>query len=468
MEASLYTFLNVALFPMQLEPQGWQPDHAQHCCNLLTRITMGPESSNDPDNDPDLFKNSFNYSNYSSSFGAPMDDGVDSTELEFFAAHATSALGSSAVTRSTSAEDILPRSNNHPQAEGQQCDINDIDGSEAMEGLPNNLGSSFLSPNNSDRLGHGSLSNNDWDPWAQQHNYTFNQVGPASSHHNNNDSGLLDMACGFDPSLLIDFSNQTSYTADGPFAQVSQTPVYYSLAQETTAQRHFFTPRIEDQNVPRNVATCPSIATIGMSAIETPDISSQEVNSQYSKTLDTYLDHPEEASLNFRPCPNGRIANTDLDGNRTKATPFGTNCLWPSIPVAASCYQKCSFNTNQLVQTPQSCPGYTKMNDNDFGSTVVTNTVRSNGRRNPPILPAPAKSHPKAPHISKSLARSQHVYGPQKPLLKHSDRRKLTDKEKENAREVRENGSCVMCAIKNRKVIVALDSNTSTVSWLTD
>jgi hypothetical protein len=118
---------------------------------------MGPESSNDPDNDSDFFENSFNYSNYSSSFGAPMDDGVDSTELEFFAAHATSALGSSAVTRSTPAEDILPHSNNHPQAQCQQCDLNDIDGSESMKGLSNNLGSSFLPPNNSDRLGHSTI-----------------------------------------------------------------------------------------------------------------------------------------------------------------------------------------------------------------------------------------------------------------------------------------------------------------------
>jgi hypothetical protein len=445
---------------MQLEPQGCQPNHAQHCCNLLTRITMAPESSNDPDNDFVLFENPFNYSDYSSSFGAPMDDGVDTTELAFFTAHATSSMGSSAVT-STPAEDILQQSNNHPQVQGHQRVLNDVDGPEAMGGLSHNSGSSFLSLNNFNRLGHGSLSNNDWDPWAQQHNYTFNQVGTASSHHNNNISGPLDMACGFDQSLLNDFSNQVSRTADGPFAQVSQTPVYYSLAQETIAQRHFFTPRIEDRNVPRHMATYPSIATTGMSAIEAPNISSQEKNSQSSKTLDTYPNRPEEAPLNFRPCPHGPIPNTDLDGNRTNATPSGTNCVWPSIPVAVSCYQNCSSNTNQLVQTPQSCPGYTKTNENGFGSTVVTNPVRSNSRRNPPILPAPAKLNPNAPHISKNLARSQHVYGPQKPLLKRSDRRKLTDKEKENAREVRENGSCVMCAIKNRKVIVALDSSSS-------
>jgi hypothetical protein len=404
---------------------------------------MAPELSNDPDNDFDLFENSFNYSSYSSSFGPPTDDGVDSTELAFFTAHATSSLGSSAVTTST-AEHILQQSNNNSQAQGHQWDLNDIDVSEAMEGFSYNLSSSFLSPNNSDRLGHNTLNNNDWNPWPQQHNYTFNQGGPASSHHGNNISGCLDMTSSFDQFLLNDFSNQMPWTANGPFVQVSQTPVYYSLAQETTDQRHFFNPRIEDQNVPRHMVTYPSIATAGLSAIETPKISSQEKNSQYSKSLDTYLDHPEEVPLNFRPRPHGPIANTDLDGNR-----------------AASCYQNCSSNTNQLVRTLQSCPDYTKMNENSFGSTVVTNTVRSNRKSNPPILPTPAKLNPKAPHISKSLARSQNVYGPQKPLLKCSDRRKLTDKEKENAREVRENGSCVMCAIKNRKVIVALDSSSS-------
>jgi len=428
---------------------------------------MAPEPSNDPDNDFDLFENSFNYSSYSSSFSPPTDDGVDSTELAFFTAHATSSLGSSAVTTST-AEDILQQSNNNSQAQGHQWDLNGIDVSEAMEGFSYNLGSSFLSPNNSDRLGHNTLNNNDWSPWPQQHNYTFNPGGPASSPHGNNISGFLDMTSSFDQLLPNDFSNQMPWTANGPFVQVSQTPVYCSLVQETTDQRHFFNPRIEDQNVPRHMVTYPSIATAGMSAIETPKISSQEKNSQYSKSLDTYLDHPEEVPLNFRPRPHGPIANTDLDGNGAHATPSMTNFLWPSIPVAASCYQNCSSNTNQLVRTLQSCPDYTKMNENSFGSTAVTNPVRSNRRSNPPILPAPAKLNPKAPHISKSLARSQHVYGPQKPLQKCSDRRKLTDKEKENAREVRENGSCVMCAIKNRKVIVALDSSSTVVFWLTD
>jgi hypothetical protein len=422
---------------------------------------MAPESSNDPDNDFDLFENSFNYSNYPSSFGAPTDDGLDSTELAFFTAHATSSLGSSAVTTSTTAEDILQQSNSHSQAQGHQWDLNDVGVSEEMEGFSHNLGNSFLSPNNSDRLGHNPLNNNDWDPWPQQHNHTFNQGGPASSHHSNNSSGFLDMTSGFDQSLLNDFSNQIPWTANGPFVQVSQTPVHYSLAQETTDQRHFFTPRIEDQNVPRHMVTYPSIATTGISAIETPNISSQEKNSQYSKTLDTYLDRPEEALLSFRLRPHGPMANTDLDGNRANATPFMTNFLWPSIPVATFCYQNCSSNASQLVQTPQPCSGYTKMNENGFGSTVVTNPVRSQRKRNPPILPAPAKSYPKAPHISKGSARSQHVYGPQEPLLRRSDRRKLTDKEKENAREVRKNGSCVMCAIKNRKVIVALDSISS-------
>jgi hypothetical protein len=142
----------------------------------------------------------------------------------------------------------LQLSNSHSQAQGHQWDLNDVGVSEEMEGFSHNLGNSFLSPNNSDRLGHNPLNNNDWDPWPQQHNHTFNQDGPASSHHSNNSSGFLDMTSGFDQSLLNDFSNQMPWTANGPFVQVSQTPVHYSLAQETTDQRHFFTPRISVSN----------------------------------------------------------------------------------------------------------------------------------------------------------------------------------------------------------------------------
>lgn len=249
-----------------------------------------------------------------------------------------------------------------------------------------------------------------------------------------------------------DFSDQMPWNADDHFVPVSQTPGS-SFGQEATVPRQLFTPLIEGQNVPRLMVTYRSIAPRTMNATESPNMFAQEETSQYSMALGIC----EAPSFDVGPGLLGPIANADLSANYPNTTPPAQDNLWPLNPVATSCYENSPSTTTQLIPTLHSGSAFAEMGENRSGSTTMTNLVPSRCRENVPILPAPEKSHPGTLHASNGLAHRQQVYGPQEVQPRHSDRRELTEQERENAKEVREKGACLVCTVKKRKVIIFLD-----------
>jgi hypothetical protein len=389
---------------------------------------------------------------YSGGSDGPMDEAVASTESRLSTSHATSFLGSSAIQRSTLADDIFMR-----QAHGHQGQLND-DGSQTIDRNLHYPGSSFYPPSNTELLGDGLPSNFEWDPSAQPDNYTFNQSWPASGHYSNNVSGLQGMASGLDPFMPNDFSNLAPLTVDHPFVPVSQNPMYYP-SQDAFTPRRAFTPLIEDQNVLWNWPTYPSIATRAISANEAPNMSPQEINSVYPNAPNAFLDLLQGPSLNFGPGPHGLTNNANL----ANMSPPTSN-PWPSNPVAPSGFEICPSSTSQLVPTLPQSSGISETSENGSGRTAVTSLGYSRRRKILPIQAATSKPQPATPHTSKSLAHQQHDYGPREARPRCSDRRKLTPEEKENARKVREKCACLPCLMKKLKVIMLPNSKNSVLA----
>jgi hypothetical protein len=377
---------------------------------------------------PDDLDNFDNYFDYSSFFNTPMGDGASSTASALSTAHAASSPGGLSVSMLTPGEDIFMQPNNHPQAQCNQEQINTDDGLEAMEGVLYNLG-------NSDILGDGFLSNYDWNHSAQLPNYTFNRYWPASSLHSNNVPRLQDMTCDLDHSVPNDFSNHTSRIADDPL--------------------------LGAQNVPQHMTTSLSIAPRTMSAFAATNICHQDINSHYPTARDTCNGLFEELPFNFGQSPNRPTPNVNLSASTPNATLPGKGYLSPSSSVATFCHE----NSPSSTKTLESGSSLSEVCGNGVSNTAA-HPVYSRLRKNLPILPVPAKLYPRAPPTSKDLARLKPVYGPQEARPRRNYRRKLTEKGKENFRQVRKNGSCIVCMMKNQKVIVFLHPRSSVMADL--
>ncbi|KAE9367967.1 hypothetical protein N431DRAFT_514601 [Stipitochalara longipes BDJ] len=402
---------------------------------------MAPDSSDYLHDDFNVFDNCFNYS---SDLGALMDDGVRSAE-SVFSDNAESSLGSASVPWSTPAEDIFTLPRDHYQVQDFPGHFDREDKSEAMPGLPHNLGSCFHAPSNCDILGDDLLSNIDWEVSAQL-NYTFDQAWPSSSDHSNNLSGFLDTTYGYDRNMPNEISTQVPSTANE-----SQTPVY-SPSLKTTFQRQVSSPLTEDHTVPRYMATYSSMATRRMSEIRHANMSAQEDNSRHPEILDTCLSPLVELPLNFAPYPRLLIMNVDLCVNHVNTT-LADIIPTPSHTVTTSCSENSRPGTSQLVRTPQSSFGSSKKSDENFVNSLLTYPIHSKHRKRQPILPAPMKPYLDVSQLSQGSAHVAlpPVYGLQRPLPRRSDRRKFTDKEKKKMREVRKRGLCVPCMVKNSK-----------------
>jgi len=193
-------------------------------------------------------------------------------------------------------------------------------------------------------------------------------------------------------------------------------------------------------------------------------VSAQEINSQYLKAQDTFLELLEAPLSSVGPGPLGSIANAVWDTNSPNTSPPVQDMVSPSNPVVTSGHENSPLSATQLMPTLHSDSALVEISENRSSSTTATNPVHSRRQKNPPILPAPAKSYLGTSHASNVLAHLQQVYGPQEAQPKRSDRRELTEQEKENAREVREIGSCIMCTQKKQRVITFLDSSSDVLA----
>jgi hypothetical protein len=413
---------------------------------IPTPLTNSARRPNDLYNDVDFFDSSFNHS---SGFNSSTHDGFGSAESAFSNPYTSSSLGHSAPMPSQ-AEDMVGWSNSHLQLQDHQEHLGDGDVSEEMEGISYdlNISNSSLNPPRDSFLPY-----NNWNPSAEHGNYTLNPVWPAGSHHNNNISQPQQVTYGLENSISNEFSNQVPWNAEDRFVPVSQFPVY-SFGQEAIVQRQILTPLIEDQNVPRFTITYPNLVPRNVNPIEFPNISAQEKTPQYPKPLNIC----EPSSLDVRPGLLRPVANADLSANYPNTAPPVRDILWPSDPIVTSSYENSPSTTAQLMPTLHSSSEFSEMSENRSVITSVTNPVHSRRRKNMPIRQAPAKMYPGTLHVSTSMTRREQVYGPQEAQPKHSDRRGLTKQEKKNAKEVREIGACVVCAMKKLKVFFQIQA----------
>jgi hypothetical protein len=405
--------------------------------------------------------------NHSFSFNANTDGGVGSTESGFSAPPTANFLDDSSVSRSRQIDDNFGWSNDCHQPQGHHEHLDGGEVSKAMEGISYTLGIPFHAPSSSNIIpnpfGDDFLHNGEGDFSPQLQHYTFNQAWPATSTHSNNIFEIQDVTYGLEYSVSNDFSNLVSWNTDEPFAPVSQIPEYF-LDQEPIVRRQVFTPLMEGQNVPQLMVTYPSNAPRHINAIESPGISVQEISSQYSNALDTCLELFEASSSSVGPDSLGPIADDHLYINCENTTPTVQDIVWPSNIVVTSCNENSSSSATQLMPTLHSGSAFTETSENRSGSTTVTDLVHSRRQKNLPILPAPSKSYPETSHASNGLAHLHQVYGPQEAQPRRSDRGKLTEQGRENAREVRKMSSCVVCALKKQKVIKFLVSSSNVLA----
>jgi hypothetical protein len=427
-------------------------------------ITMAQEYSTFSDElDPRVFDcldNDFNISerafNYPFGFNATTDDRVGSTGPAFSTPHTGSSLEESSVPRPTQAEETLRRSDDHhqPQSHDEPLDGGDI--SIAMEGISYDPGISHELHNNFDTISNfryeDFILDNDWYLSEQHHTDTLNQALPANSLYDNSVTELQDMIGGLEDSMINEFANHVSWKADSNFVPMSQTPLH-SLGGEVDVQRQLFTHLIEDQNVPSLMATCSHIAAgNNIHAIESPDKPLQEMNTQGFQTPDACLEFlgAPSASVGLRTL--GLIANADSSTNFPNATPPVQATAWPANLVATLCHGNSPSNTAQLMPKPHSTSAIAEISENRSASTTAT--TKSMRQKNLSIFPAPAKSYTGTLHASNGLAHLQQVCDPRESQPRRSDKRKLTEPEKENAKKVRQVGSCIVCALGKKKVIM--------------
>jgi hypothetical protein len=426
-------------------------------------ITMAQEYSTFLDElDPRVFDcldNDFNISestfNYPFGFNATTDDRVGSTGPAFSTPHTGSSLEESSVPRSTQAEEALRRPDDHHQPQSQDEPLDGGNISIAMEGTSYEPRISDEVHNNFDTISNSRYNDfildNDWYLSEQHHTNTLNQALPASSLYDNSATELQDMIGGLEDSMINEFANHVSWKADSHFVPMSQTPLY-SLGGEVDVQRQLFTPLIGDENVPSLMATCSHIAAGNMHAIESPNIPLQEMNTQDFQTPDAclgFLGAPS-ASIGLRTL--GLIANANSSTNFPNATPPVQATVWSANLVATSCHGNGPSNTVQLMPKQHSTSAIAEISYNRSGNTMVT--TKPMFQKHLSILPAPAKSYTGTLHASNSIAHLQQVYDHREAQPRRSDKRKLTEPEKENAKKVRQIGSCVVCALGKKKVIV--------------
>lgn len=412
---------------------------------------MGQQSFEELHHDIQNFDDYFDYAAFS---GAPMNDGgISSTAPMISIAHAASSSGDSSVPRSMRAEDIFLQSSDETRLQGLSTQLNNNDGSEAMEGVFSHFGSSFHTSWDSEMSGHSFLSYMDWETSP---NYNFDQELSVGNLDSNKDSRIADMTSSLDHPRSTGFSNHRSWIAEERSAPVN--PPRDFLGQECMAQGVALDSSIEAQDVPRNVEILPSAEQINMGAFQISNIPAPVTGSQFPVVLGTCPDSFGE----LRPSPgqgfHGPNFNTDLYRNHPNTALLGQNYSWSSNdadPLATCCNETSLIRMKEFVQTPQAGYGFSKRDKNRIGSSAVPQSGCSRLRKNLPILPAPAQSSPREAHHVKSLMVLQTVSGPKEALPSRSDRRKLTANEKKNAREVRGH-SCIVCVMKNQRVIVFL------------
>jgi hypothetical protein len=349
----------------------------------------------------------------------------------------------------------LRRSDDHhqPQSHDEPLDGGNI--SIAMEGTSYDPRISHDAHKNFDTISNSRYNDfildNDWYLSEQHHTNTLSQALPASSLYDNSATELQDMIGGLEDSMINEFANHVSWKADSHFVPMSQTPLY-SLGGEVDIQKQLFTHLIEDQNVPSLMATCSHIAAGNMHAIESPNMPLQEMNTQDFQALDACLGFLEAPSASVGPGTLGLVANADLSTNCPNATPPVQATVWPANLVATSCYGNSPSNAVKLMSTTHSTSAVADMSENRSGSTAVT--TKPMLQKHLLIFPAPAKSYTGTLHTSNGIAHLQQVYDHQEAQPRRSDKRKLTEPEKENAKKVRQIGSCVVCTVGKKKVIM--------------
>jgi hypothetical protein len=274
---------------------------------------MALDVSDHPTETFDLLDDYINWSE----LGAPINDGACSTESAFSSENAETSRGSSSKPGSTPAEDIFTLPRDHRPIQSHQGQFNQEDTSEPMRGLPHSIGSCCHMPSNCDILGEEFLSNIEWDSAAQPDNYTLDQAWPAGVCFGNNVSGTLDMIWGYDYKMPDAAATQGPWSADEP-----PNPVYL-LSQDVITRRQESHHSIEDLNVPRYVGMYPSTATGSRSAVEHPG-TTEEDNSQGSKTFDLGIDPLVEFQSRFAPYLRMPISIGDFDGNDVSKTHVGS------------------------------------------------------------------------------------------------------------------------------------------------
>jgi len=429
----------------------------------VTMTTSVSRLSDDLQNDVEIsdspFNNSFN-------FNARTDDSVGSTESAFSTPHTGSSLGDPSVPRSRHAEENLRRSYDHHQPQSHYESLDDGHVSRDMEGMSHNLGIRHDAPNNFDITPDSSFDDfpldNDWSFSAQHHNYPIDQALPARSLYDNSVTELQDGTCGVDDSMINEFSDHFSWRADDYYVPLSQTPLYSLRGREASVPRQLSTPLIEDQNAPPLMTTCPHIASRNMHAIEPPNMSLQGINSQDSQDLDASLGLLEPDSLSVGPDQLGPITDVDLYIICPDPTPPIQGNVWPPNPVATSSYENGPSSALHLLPTSHSSSAFADMNENRAGSTTAATNPTC--QKSLSTLPAFEKSYTRTLHASNGLAQLQQVYGPQEAQLRRSDRRPLTEQERENASRVRQIGSCLVCTLKKQKVIAFLDARSKVLA----
>jgi hypothetical protein len=211
---------------------------------------------------------------------------------------------------------------------------------------------------------------------------------------------------------------------------------------------------MEDQNVPRLVATSSCIASRNMHAIEPLNISPQDINSQYPQALDASLELLEAPLLSVTLAPLKPTADADSYTNLPNATPAVQNIIWSSNPGVTSRHENSSSSTAQLMPALHTGSVFASVSEDRSDNTKETNLGHPKLQRHRSILPAPEKSYLRKRHASIGLANLQPVHAHQETQPRRSDKRKLTEQEKDNAREVRQKGgSCLPCVWKKCKVI---------------
>jgi hypothetical protein len=194
-----------------------------------------------------------------------------------------------------------------------------------------------------------------------------------------------------------------------------------------------------------------------MGAFAGPNVCHQEMNSHYLTAPDTYNDLFEDLPFSSGQDSHRPTPSVNFSSSTPNASLPGKGYLSPSSSVATFCHE----NSPSSTKTLGSSSGFS-----EAGGNAAADSVHSTLRKNLPILPAPAKSYPRAPPTSKDFPHLKPVYGPQEARKGRNYRRKLTEKEKENFKEVRKNGSCIMCKLKKQKVIVFLHPNNSVLADL--